>query len=291
MLRTGKSDTLSTEGACHLCVVGRISVGTNGEFGILVAEVHELFEVAAQFGSLCGHLTGIDLTRGTVDGDVVTLLVHHAVDFHSLLLVVYVQSADARDAALAHTACHHSSVRGHTTASGENTLGSSHTGEVFGRSLDTYEHHFVAFLFPSLCVVGMEHDLSAAGTRRSGQTLSDDLSLREGHLVEYRVEELVELLGFAAHDGGLLVDHAFVEQVDGDFHHSGAGALAVTCLEEPQFALLHGELHILHIMVVVLQFVLDAVELGIDFGHSLFHGRILGHTLLLGDAGTFCPAL
>ena len=42
---------------------------------------------------------------------------------------------------------------------------------------------------------------------------------------------------------------------------------------------------------MLLQFLLDAVELCIDFRHSLLHGRILGSALLLRDACTLCPAL
>ena len=54
---------------------------------------------------------------------------------------------------------------------------------------------------------------------------------------------------------------------------------------------MHGELHVLHVVVVVLQLVLDAVEFLVDFGHGLFHGRILCSTLFLADAGTLGPAL
>ena len=85
------------------------------------------------------------------------------------------------------------------------------------------------------------------------------------------MQQLVELLRLAAHDGGLLVDHTLVEQVDSDLHHSGTCTLTVTCLEEPELALLNGELHILHIVIVVLQLVLDTIQLGIDLRHSLLH--------------------
>ncbi len=162
-------------------------------------------------------------------------------------------------------------MRGHTTTSGENTFGSSHTCEVLGRSLDTHEHHFLSVLVPSLGIVGMEYNLSAGSTRRCRQTLSDNLCLRESHLVEYRVEQFVELVGLATHDGSLLVNLSFVQQVDGNLHHSGTGTLAVTGLEEPELAFLYGELHVLHIAIVLLELLLDGIELSIDFRHSLFH--------------------
>ena len=45
----------------------------------------------------------------------------------------------------------------------------------------------------------------------------------------------------------------------------------VTSLEEPKFAFLNSELHILHITVVIFKFSLESIEFSIDFRHSLFH--------------------
>ena len=144
---------------------------------------------------------------------------------------------------------------------------------------------------PLLSVVSVEHDLTTGSTGRCGQTLGDNLGTGQSLLVEDGVQQLVELLGLATHDGSLLVDHTLVEQVDGDLHHCGTCTLTVTCLEEPELALLDGELHILHIMIVVLQLVLNTIQLIVDLRHSLFHRRIFGHTLLLRDTCALSPAL
>ena len=129
----------------------------------------------------------------------------------------------------------------------------------------------MTIVVPSLSVVSVEDNLTTSSTRRCGQTLSDYLSRSKGLLIEYGVQQLVELLRLAAHDGGLLVNHTFVEQVDSNLHHSSTCTLTVTCLEEPELALLYGELHILHIVIVVLQLVLDAVQLSINLRHSFLH--------------------
>ena len=144
---------------------------------------------------------------------------------------------------------------------------------------------------PALGIVGVEDDLSAGSTRRGGQTLREHLSLGEGQLVEDRVEELVEFVGFAAQEGGLLVDQALMEHVAGDLHHGCSRTLAVAALEEPELALLYGELHVLHVAVVVLECVLDGIELLVDLGHRLFHRGIFGYALFLGDAVALGPAL
>ena len=55
------------------------------------------------------------------------------------------------------------------------------------------------------------------------------------------------------HGHGLLfVDHPLVHQVAGDLEGSGRGALAVAGLQHVELAVLHGELHILHIVIVIL---------------------------------------
>ena len=85
------------------------------------------------------------------------------------------------------------------------------------------------------------------------------------------MEQLIELVRLTTHDGSLLVDHSLMEQVDGNLHHSRTSTLTVTCLEEPQLAFLYGELHVLHVVVVLLQLLLNAVQLSIYLRHSLFH--------------------
>ena len=85
------------------------------------------------------------------------------------------------------------------------------------------------------------------------------------------MEQLVELVGLAALNGRLLINHTLVEQIHGNLHHSSTRTLTVARLQEPELALLDGELHILHVVVVVLELILQCVELGVDLGHSLFH--------------------
>ena len=137
----------------------------------------------------------------------------------------------------------------------------------------------------------MEYNLTAGSTRRCRETLSDNLSLRESQLIEYWVQKLIELLRLTAEDSSLLINHTLVEEVHGNLHHSGTCTLTVTCLEEPELAFLYSELHVLHIVIVVLQFILESVELLVKLRHSLFHRRILGSTLLFRDTGTLSPAL
>jgi hypothetical protein len=81
------------------------------------------------------------------------------------------------------------------------------------------------------------------------------------------VEKLVEFLGFHAEQGGFFVDCACAEEVHGYFDHSGACAFAVTGLEHPEFAVLNGELHVLHVFVVVFKAVCYRYEFCGANGH------------------------
>ena len=291
VLCTCQTDTLGTECSSYLSIVWSICIGTDLHLCIFVAEVHQLLEVARKLCSLCLNLSCINLTSSTVQRDVITLLVNNALNLNSLSLIVNVDRSGTRYTALTHTTGHNGSVRSHTTTSGKDTLGSRHTSEVFRRSLDTNHDYLLAILVPLLSIVSVEYDLTASSTWRSRETLSDDLSSRERQLIEYRMQKFIELLRLTAEDSCFLVDHTFVKEVHSNLHHSGTCTLTVTCLEEPELAFLYGELHVLHIVIVVLQLILESVELLVKLRHSLFHRRILSYALLLRDASTLSPAL
>ena len=67
------------------------------------------------------------------------------------------------------------------------------------------------------------------------------------------MEEFVEFLGFHTAEGCLFVDVACTEKVHGNLYHGSAGALAVAGLEHPELAVLDGELHVLHVAVIVFE--------------------------------------
>ena len=182
-------------------------------------------------------------------------------------------------------------MRGHTTTSGEDTFCGCHTSEVFGRSFDAHHDDLLTSFVPCFSIVSVEDDLTASSTRRSWKTAGDFVCTSQCLLVEDWVEELIELIGFATLDDCLFVNHTFVKEVDSDLHHSGTSALTITSLQEPEFAFLYGELHVLHVAVVLFELVLERIEFSVDFGHSLFHRRIFSYAFFLADASAFSPAL
>ena len=116
-----------------------------------------------------------------------------------------------------------------------------------------------------------------------GKALGDNPGFLQRLFVRDRVEQFVQFLRFAAHYSGLLIDNALAHQVHGNFYHSGTSTLTVTRLQEPEFTLLNGELHILHIFVVVFEFLLDSIQFLEQSRHCLFHTRIFACTLFFAD--------
>ena len=291
VFRAAKSDTHGAEFGCDEGVLRRIGVGAHLQTRILGAEIHQFCEVSAEFGSFGGDFAGIHATSRTVERDEIAFFEREPFDLHGAFLVVDDDAAGSGNTAFTHTARYDSSVRRHTAARREDTFCGCHTGEVFGRGFDAYHDHFLTSGVPFFGIVGVEYDLATSGTGRSGQTAGDFFGTGQSTLIEYGVEKFVELVGFATLDGGFLVDEAFVEEIHGDLHHGRTRTLTVARLEEPEFAFLHRELHVLHVAIVLFELVLEAVELLIDFRHGLFHRGEFGGALFFADAGAFSPAL
>ena len=88
---------------------------------------------------------------------------------------------------------------------------------------------------------------------------------------ELRMQEEVDLIRSDPPDRFFLRDETLFGHLDRDAHRGLCGALAVTGLEQPELAALDGELHVLHVPVVLLELVGGCQQLVVDAGHVLFH--------------------
>ena len=85
--------------------------------------------------------------------------------------------------------------------------------------------------------------------------------------VELRMEEEVDLAGRHPAHRVLLADEAFLGEVHRDAHGGLRGPLAVARLQQPQLAVLDGELDVLHVAVVGLERARDLLQLGVRPRH------------------------
>ena len=176
--------------------------------------------------------------------------------------LVIVQLAAAGDAAGAHAAGNNGRVRGHAAADGQDALRRRHALDVFRRGLQTNQNDLLARLGRS-CVASsaVKYDLPQAAPGEAARPMADRASRPSAPR-----RQTAGAAGSPAasappcRTASSLGDHAFVDQVDGDLQRGGRGALAVTGLEHVELAVLDGELHILHVAVVVLQRMRDVLR-------------------------------
>ena len=165
---------------------------------------------------------------------------------------------------LPHAASHDGGVGGHAAAGGEDALGGDHALDVFGAGLGADEDDGFAAFGPFGGFGGGEDDAADGGAGGGGEAAGDDV-VRDG-VVEDAVKEFGDLFGVLAAEGFGLVDASGVDVVDGDFDHGVAGAFAGAGLQDPEFALLDGELDVLHVAEVIFEGVGGAEELAVDVG-------------------------
>ena len=102
------------------------------------------------------------------------------------------------------------------------------------------------------------------------------------------MQELIQGLGLDAKDSLLLVDHALIHKIAGDLDGCLCGALAISGLQEEEVTVLDRELHVLHVLVVVLEALGELHELLIALRKVLCE---LGDRLRRADAGDDVLAL
>ena len=269
MLGTAEADALCAEGDSLLRIMRRIGVRADAQLAVLVGPGHQTVEVAGdrRLGGL--DLLAVDVAGGAVDGDPVAFLVGLAAQLEGLVLFIHLDGAAAGDAAGAHAARDNSCVGGHAAADGQNALCVMHALDILRRGLETDQNDLLAALGPLGSGLSRENDLAAGSAGRGGEARADDLGLLECSRIKRRMQQRVEALRVDHGDGFLLGDHALIDQIAGDLHRGGSGTLAVTGLEHVELLIFNGELHVLHIAVVVLELCADVHELLVCLGHDL----------------------
>ena len=114
--------------------------------------------------------------------------------------------------------------------------------------------------------------LAAPGEAGRPIAIGSRLTLR----VDRRMQQLVERGRLDARDRLLPRDQALVGHLDRDAQRGARGALAVAGLQHPELAALDGELHVLHVAVVLLQQLRRRDELLEHLRHDRFERRPIG---------------
>ena len=271
MLCTAKADALCAELNSLGCVARSICVGANLKGSVLISPAHDSAELACDGSVDSRDDAVIDVTGGAVDGDEVALMEGLACKGELLVLLVHDDLGAAGDTAGTHTTGNDSCVRCHTAADSQDTLRCLHAGDVLGRGLKADKDNLLASCLPSLSVVSGEDDLAACSAGRSAKTLTDRGSGLECLCVKLGMKEGVEVSGLDHKNSLFLGSHTLVNEIAGDLESCLSGSLTVTGLKHEELAVLDGELHVLHISVMVFKNLADLLELCERLGELLLH--------------------
>ena len=271
MLCPAKSNTFGAEFTGLAGVARRVGVGAHFQAAELVGPHHDAAEFAGDRRVNGGDDAVVDVAGGSVDGDPVALAERLAAENELLVLLVHLDFLAAGDAALAHAARNDGRMARHAAADGEDALRCLHALDILGARLKTHQNNLLSTSLPSLRVISREYNLSARRARRRWQTASLRCSALEGYGIELRMEKRIEIARLDHENRLLLRAHAFVDKVARNLERSLRRALAVARLEHEELAVLDGELHVLHVAVVLLELFTHFGELLEHLGHYLFH--------------------
>ena len=262
-----QTDTFCAEVDSCLSVVRCISVCSYFQHSLFVSPSHEFREVTADFRVNCGDIFAIDVTCGTIQGDVVAFFECFATQCECFCFFVHFDFFTTGYAACTHTTSNNGCVRCHTATNCQDTLCGCHTFDVFRRCFQTNQDHSVASFSLCFCVFSCEAYFTSSSAGRCRQTFADRSSCFQCFLVESRVQDLIQLFRIHFHQSFFFCQQTFVYHFYCDTQSSVSCSLTVSCLQEVQFAFFNCEFHILHVFVVVFQFICDFHKLCIYFRH------------------------
>ena len=287
MLGAAQADAFRAELARSFGIARNVGIGAHAELAAeYIRPSHERRHDAGRRIGVDGvGLSGEGLTGGTVERQPVAFLQRHLLAAHGhthfLALRVDVDVARAGYARGAHAAANHGCVAGHAAARGENALGHFHPVNIVRHGLFAHQddrsrggllHGIVGVEYDGSHRSGENHAANR-GARRCRQSLGDGGQRFLRSRIQHRMQKLIELLRIDAQDGFFLADQALVDHVHRDAYRGRTGALAIARLQHVEFAVLDGELEILHVAIVLFQAGGDLVKLAVGRGHQRFQRR------------------
>ena len=284
MLSTEQTDTLCAELACNASVVWVVGVGADTHLAVFVNQTHKLLEARILRSVHQFQLAHIGVTLGSVQCESCALFEFDICtdDFCSLVNYINVQSTCTNDAAFTPATGNQSGVRCHTTTSGENTVGGTHTLNVLRVGLLTDKNNFLALLVPSNSIFSSEDNFTNGSARTCRQTFNDWFNSFLFRWVQNWVKQLVELRWVNAQNSGLLINQTFVKHIHCHIQSGGTCTFADAALQHKQLAFLNGELDVEHIVERFLKNLADFNQLLICSRHSLLHTFQMLVLLVLG---------
>ena len=142
VLGAAQSDTFRSECSRLNGVARNIGIGAHFHRAIRIGPLHELLQLRIiRIGINCAQLAFDHASGRAVERNPVALFEYLALHSHLACLLVDVDVARARHAALAHAARDHGGVAGHTATGGQNAFRDFHAVNVFRRGFGAHQDH------------------------------------------------------------------------------------------------------------------------------------------------------
>ena len=193
----------------------------------------------------------IDLARGPIDRDGVAFVDRTSGAHRGAGVEVDHQPVDAGDTGASDATRDHGGVRGTSATRGNDGHRRQHAPDVVSAGLGAHEHHLPSL--SSLChgCLRVEHGLAHGRTRTGCKAGRKQMLTGVRH--EPWVQKALELIPVDPSQGFVKVDEPLLDQSARDREGCGGAALANPCLQDPQRAVLDGELHVAQVGVMPFQ--------------------------------------
>ncbi len=85
------------------------------------------------------------------------------------------------------------------------------------------------------------------------------------------MQKCVQIAGIDHHNRVFFGYHTFINEIARDLKRRLRGTLTITRLEHEELFVFYGELHVLHVFIVLFKGIADFIELLEHFGHNFIH--------------------
>ena len=178
MLRPAQPDAFRSEMPRRLRIQRRFGIRPHFHAPHAIRPPHQGCEFTGEFRFQHVHLAQNYLSGRAVNRNPVAALQRHATRRHGALRIIHAQKPRARNAWLAHAACHHRRMRGHPAACRQNTFRRVHAVNILGRGFDPHENNLAPVGLGRFRLFRIQHDLTRRSTGRCRQARSDHPPLR-----------------------------------------------------------------------------------------------------------------
>ena len=162
-------------------------------------------------------------------------------------------------------------MRCHSASNSKYTLRSLHSRNILGRCLKTYKNNLFTCIVPLLCVLSRKYNLTAGSSGRCSKAFSYRRSCLNCLGVKLRMKQCVEVSRIYHKHGFLLCSHALVNEVACYLKSRLSRSLSVSRLEHEELSMFNGELHVLHVSVMIFECSANLIELRKCLRELLLH--------------------